>query len=150
MAVSIGGLFNPVIGALADATDLRFTLSVLIVLPAIALVLSMFLREPAVRAVTYAAGKSSGDEPVLRTAAVEQIVAAEQVFPGPRGADVSGIGDSGIAGDDETSSSPAELGGIARDRGRDGEEVGGHRDESGSAARGGPGKAGRDGRPGDA
>jgi FSR family fosmidomycin resistance protein-like MFS transporter len=49
LAVSVGGLFNPVFGALADATSLRTMLTAVIALPAIALVMSMFLREPAVR-----------------------------------------------------------------------------------------------------
>jgi FSR family fosmidomycin resistance protein-like MFS transporter len=49
LAVSVGGLFNPVFGALADATSLRTMLTAIIAVPVIALVMSMFLREPAVR-----------------------------------------------------------------------------------------------------
>ncbi|MEO6944057.1 MAG: MFS transporter [Lacisediminihabitans sp.] len=48
LAVTIGGLFNPILGALADATSLHFTLVVLIGLPALALILSIFLNDPAV------------------------------------------------------------------------------------------------------
>lgn len=48
LAVTIGGLFNPILGALADATSLHFTLIVLIGLPVLALVLSIFLNDPAV------------------------------------------------------------------------------------------------------
>ncbi|WP_211320678.1 MFS transporter [Arthrobacter livingstonensis] len=47
LAVTVGGLFNPLLGALADATSLHFTLVVLIGLPALALILSAFLRDPA-------------------------------------------------------------------------------------------------------
>lgn len=49
LAVSVGGLFNPIFGALADATSLRFMMSVLIALPVLALAMSFLLREPAVR-----------------------------------------------------------------------------------------------------
>ncbi|MEO7130765.1 MAG: MFS transporter [Dermatophilaceae bacterium] len=49
LGVSVGGLFNPALGALADATSLRLTLAVLIVLPVIALALSFWLNEPASR-----------------------------------------------------------------------------------------------------
>ncbi len=48
LAVTVGGLFNPVLGALADWTSLHTMLAWLIVLPAVALALSMFMREPAV------------------------------------------------------------------------------------------------------
>jgi FSR family fosmidomycin resistance protein-like MFS transporter len=47
LAVSVGGLFNPLLGWLADSTSLRFTLSILVGLPLVALALSTFLREPA-------------------------------------------------------------------------------------------------------
>ncbi|MDQ0278656.1 FSR family fosmidomycin resistance protein-like MFS transporter [Arthrobacter silviterrae] len=47
LAVTVGGLFNPVLGVLADATTLHFTLTVLIALPALALALSAFLHDPA-------------------------------------------------------------------------------------------------------
>jgi FSR family fosmidomycin resistance protein-like MFS transporter len=46
LAVSIGGLFNPLLGVLADRTSLRMTLTVLIAMPVIALLLSFRLREP--------------------------------------------------------------------------------------------------------
>jgi FSR family fosmidomycin resistance protein-like MFS transporter len=46
LAVSIGGLANPLIGWLADATSLRMALTVLLVLPALALGVSLFLRMP--------------------------------------------------------------------------------------------------------
>jgi MFS transporter, FSR family, fosmidomycin resistance protein len=46
LAVSIGGLFNPLLGWLADSTSLRFTLATLIVLPLLALLLSAWLHEP--------------------------------------------------------------------------------------------------------
>jgi FSR family fosmidomycin resistance protein-like MFS transporter len=48
LAVTIGGLFNPVLGALADATSLHFMLTVLIAMPVLALILSIFLKDPAV------------------------------------------------------------------------------------------------------
>lgn len=46
LAVTVGGLFNPLLGALADGTSLHFILVVLIGLPAVALILSAFLRDP--------------------------------------------------------------------------------------------------------
>ncbi|MCQ9162870.1 MFS transporter [Arthrobacter sp. STN4] len=46
LAVTVGGLFNPVLGTLADATSLHFVLIVLIGLPALALVLAAFLHDP--------------------------------------------------------------------------------------------------------
>lgn len=46
LAVSIGGLFNPVLGWLADAAGLRLMLIVLIVLPVLAVVLSGLLHDP--------------------------------------------------------------------------------------------------------
>lgn len=46
LAVTVGGLFNPILGALADATSLHFTLIVLIGLPVLALILSIFLNDP--------------------------------------------------------------------------------------------------------
>ncbi len=46
LAVSIGGLANPLLGALADATSLRLTLAVLIALPVLALAVTAFLRLP--------------------------------------------------------------------------------------------------------
>lgn len=46
LAVSVGGLINPLLGILADRTSLRMTLTVLIAMPVIALLLSFRLREP--------------------------------------------------------------------------------------------------------
>ena len=46
LAVSIGGLFSPLLGWLADSTSLRFTLSILIALPILALLLSALMHEP--------------------------------------------------------------------------------------------------------
>lgn len=48
LAVSVGGLFSPLLGWLADSTSLRFVITVLIVLPAFALVLSLPMRDPIV------------------------------------------------------------------------------------------------------
>ena len=50
LAVSVGGLFSPLLGWLADSTSLRVTITVLTVLPALALVLSLPMREPTVHA----------------------------------------------------------------------------------------------------
>jgi FSR family fosmidomycin resistance protein-like MFS transporter len=47
LAVSIGGLFSPVLGRLADTTSLRFTIGTLIALPLLALLLSAFMHDPA-------------------------------------------------------------------------------------------------------
>jgi len=47
LAVSIGGLFSPVFGWLADSVGLRFTLGTFIVLPILALLLSVLMHEPA-------------------------------------------------------------------------------------------------------
>ncbi|MGH8960269.1 MAG: MFS transporter, partial [Jatrophihabitantaceae bacterium] len=46
LAVSVGGLFSPLLGWLADSTSLRFTLTVLIALPALALLFSLPMRDP--------------------------------------------------------------------------------------------------------
>lgn len=46
LAVSIGGLFTPVLGWIADATDLKFILVLLIALPAVALLLTTLLHDP--------------------------------------------------------------------------------------------------------
>jgi FSR family fosmidomycin resistance protein-like MFS transporter len=46
LAITAGGLLAPLFGALADATSLRFTLTVLIALPLLALLLSTTLRDP--------------------------------------------------------------------------------------------------------
>jgi len=47
LAVSVGGLFSPLLGALADATSLRITLTTLLGLPALALLLTTLMHEPA-------------------------------------------------------------------------------------------------------
>lgn len=59
LAVSIGGLFSPLLGWLADSTSLRFTLSTLIALPILALLLS------APRARNRRAERTGGDLPAL-------------------------------------------------------------------------------------
>jgi FSR family fosmidomycin resistance protein-like MFS transporter len=46
LAITAGGLLAPLFGALADATSLRVTLTVLIALPVLALLMSTTLREP--------------------------------------------------------------------------------------------------------
>ncbi|MEO6827344.1 MAG: MFS transporter [Microbacteriaceae bacterium] len=46
LAVSIGGLFTPILGWIADATDLRVILIILIALPAVALLLTTLLHDP--------------------------------------------------------------------------------------------------------
>lgn len=46
LAVSIGGLFSPVVGWIADSFGLHTALTILIILPAVALVMATFLREP--------------------------------------------------------------------------------------------------------
>ncbi len=49
LAVSVGGLFSPVFGWLADTTSLRFMLSTFIALPILALLLSGLMHDPAKR-----------------------------------------------------------------------------------------------------
>jgi len=49
LAVSIGGLFSPVFGRLADVMGLRFTLAAFTVLPVLALLLSLLMAEPGAR-----------------------------------------------------------------------------------------------------
>jgi FSR family fosmidomycin resistance protein-like MFS transporter len=44
--VSVGGLFSPLLGWLADRTDLRVALMVLVAVPAVALLLTRGLGEP--------------------------------------------------------------------------------------------------------
>lgn len=48
MAVTVGGLFSPLLGVIADATDLRMTFIILAGLTVVALALAFLLREPAV------------------------------------------------------------------------------------------------------
>lgn len=47
LAVSVGGLFSPLLGALADAAGPRTALAALLVLPLLALLLSALMRDPA-------------------------------------------------------------------------------------------------------
>jgi FSR family fosmidomycin resistance protein-like MFS transporter len=47
LAVSVGGLFSPLLGWLADQTSLRVSLAVLVVLPLVALLLTRGLHDPA-------------------------------------------------------------------------------------------------------
>ncbi len=47
LAVSVGGLFTPLLGALADATSLRVTLTTLLALPVLALLLTTLMHEAA-------------------------------------------------------------------------------------------------------
>lgn len=49
LAVSIGGLFSPVLGWLADTTSLHVALATLLVLPLLALLLTVWLHDPAAR-----------------------------------------------------------------------------------------------------
>jgi FSR family fosmidomycin resistance protein-like MFS transporter len=58
LAVSVGGLFTPVFGWIADATSLRTTFWVLAAVPVIGLVLSALMR-PAVRTGTASAGEDA-------------------------------------------------------------------------------------------
>ncbi|WDF44301.1 MFS transporter [Streptomyces sp. T12] len=60
LTVSVGGLFAPVVGALADATSLQNALAVLIALPALGRLLLCGLREPAPPAGAVPAPGSSG------------------------------------------------------------------------------------------
>lgn len=46
LAVTVGGLFSPLFGWLADHTSLRFMFAVLIALPALAFALSFLMRDP--------------------------------------------------------------------------------------------------------
>jgi MFS transporter, FSR family, fosmidomycin resistance protein len=55
LAITAGGLLAPLFGALADATSLRLTLTVLIVLPALALLMSTRLRDPRIEEATTGA-----------------------------------------------------------------------------------------------
>lgn len=47
LAVSLGGIATPVLGAVADASDLRAALAILIALPAVAAAIAWRLRDPA-------------------------------------------------------------------------------------------------------
>lgn len=62
LAVGAGGVANPLLGLLAEAVGLRTTLAWLLVIPVIALLLTLRLREP-VRAGRPAAASPQGIEP---------------------------------------------------------------------------------------
>jgi len=55
LAVSVGGLFSPLLGSLADATSLRFMLASLMVLPVVALALTYRMHDPSRRPDAYGA-----------------------------------------------------------------------------------------------
>jgi MFS transporter, FSR family, fosmidomycin resistance protein len=66
LAISIGGLLTPALGALADATSLHSALTALAVLPVVALALALLLREPASPTevpATPSAGPVTGAQP---------------------------------------------------------------------------------------
>jgi FSR family fosmidomycin resistance protein-like MFS transporter len=63
LAVSVGGLFSPLLGALADTTGLRTTLTALLALPVLALLLSTTMRETAARTRSR-----TGEPPQLQAA----------------------------------------------------------------------------------
>jgi len=63
LAVSVGGLFSPLLGALADTTGLRTTLTALLALPVLALLLSTTMRETAAWARSR-----TGEPPQLQAA----------------------------------------------------------------------------------
>jgi FSR family fosmidomycin resistance protein-like MFS transporter len=50
LAVSVGGLCAPLLGALADATSVQLSLTLLVILPVVALALSLKLRDPQLQA----------------------------------------------------------------------------------------------------
>lgn len=60
LGVSIGGLANPLIGLLADATSLRTALAVLLILPLVALAVSAFMKLPTAYDATGALPTSGG------------------------------------------------------------------------------------------
>ncbi|HEY7857988.1 MAG TPA: MFS transporter [Candidatus Nanopelagicales bacterium] len=59
LAVSVGGLFSPVLGWLADTTSLHFALATLLILPVIALALTALLHDPVRESVQPATVASS-------------------------------------------------------------------------------------------
>ena len=52
LTVSIGGLASPILGALADATNLQTALAQLIAMPIFSWIMFRALREPAIRVPT--------------------------------------------------------------------------------------------------
>jgi FSR family fosmidomycin resistance protein-like MFS transporter len=63
LAVSVGGLFAPVLGTLAQATSLRFALGCLVALPVLAALLARRLHEPERPGVTAAGDAAAGSVP---------------------------------------------------------------------------------------
>jgi FSR family fosmidomycin resistance protein-like MFS transporter len=61
MAVTMGGLFSPLLGWVADATDLRVTFAILAALAVVALGLAFLLREPAVPRHPRPAGDATAE-----------------------------------------------------------------------------------------
>ena len=61
MAVTVGGLFSPLLGWIADATDLRVTFAILAALTVVALALAFLLREPAVPRHPRPAGDATAE-----------------------------------------------------------------------------------------
>jgi FSR family fosmidomycin resistance protein-like MFS transporter len=61
MAVTVGGLFSPLLGWIADATDLRVTFAILTGLTVVALLLAFLLREPAVPRHPRPAGDATAE-----------------------------------------------------------------------------------------
>jgi len=63
LAASVGGLFAPALGALAESTSLRFTLGCLAVLPVLAALLARRLHEPERPGVTVVGDAAAGSVP---------------------------------------------------------------------------------------
>lgn len=61
MAVTVGGLFSPLLGVIADATDLRVVFAILTALAAVCLGLAFLLREPAVPRHPRPAGDATAE-----------------------------------------------------------------------------------------
>jgi len=61
LAVTVGGLFSPLLGWIADATDLRVIFGILTALAAVALGLAFLLREPAVPRHPRPAGDATAE-----------------------------------------------------------------------------------------
>ncbi|MEO7127163.1 MAG: MFS transporter [Nakamurella sp.] len=65
LGVSIGGLANPLLGWLADATSLRTALAVLLVMPVAALVVSLFMKLPGGYRASHTDTDGAASEPPL-------------------------------------------------------------------------------------
>ncbi|MEX1078565.1 MAG: MFS transporter [Homoserinimonas sp.] len=61
LAVTVGGLFSPLLGVIADATDLRVVFAILTALAAVSLGLAFLLREPAVPRHPRPAGDATAE-----------------------------------------------------------------------------------------